>query len=237
MPFSPEEIEKKDFLLTLRGYDKEEVRAFLEAVASDYEALSEAARKDVPEEAYEEIGREIGSVMQAAKESAIQMKRQAEADATEFRVRAEKEATRIRDAATNASKRLHDEADGYSTEVRAKAEGYATELHAKADRYSTEVRAKAEKEAADKIRDSRNRLEQLQATEAKVRQRLYSLEAAIKNLRQELDANDATGGREVIALKDEDEDEEESGRKVTPAGLGDNNSPGRRTQASTKANN
>jgi DivIVA domain-containing protein len=34
--FSPEEIEVKDFLIGLRGYDREEVRSFLRAVAADY---------------------------------------------------------------------------------------------------------------------------------------------------------------------------------------------------------
>ena len=33
MPFTPEEIESKEFLVVLRGYDKEEVGGFLRAVA------------------------------------------------------------------------------------------------------------------------------------------------------------------------------------------------------------
>ena len=180
MPFSPEEIQKKEFLLTLRGYDKEEVRAFLEAVASDYRSLKDAAaaRDEVPENAYEAIGREVGTVIQVAKESATQMKRKAEQEAAELRMRADQEAARIREAATNASKRLREEAD----------------------QYAIEVRAGAEKEAADKIRDSHRKLEKLQSTEAKVRQRLYSLEAMIHNLRQELDMTEATGV-EVIDLE------------------------------------
>lgn len=36
MPFTPEEIEAKRFLVALRGYDKEEVESFLASVAADY---------------------------------------------------------------------------------------------------------------------------------------------------------------------------------------------------------
>ena len=41
--FTPEEIENQDFLSTLRGYDKEEVRAFLRAVAAEFQHLLERA--------------------------------------------------------------------------------------------------------------------------------------------------------------------------------------------------
>ena len=44
MPFSPEEIESKEFLITLRGYDKDEVQAFLRAVAADYRGIVEDSR-------------------------------------------------------------------------------------------------------------------------------------------------------------------------------------------------
>jgi DivIVA domain-containing protein len=178
VPFSPEEIEKKDFLLTLRGYDKEEVRAFLESVAADYATLTEAARdKEVPSSAYEDIGREVSTVIQAAKESSAEMRRQAEAAAHELRARAEREATRIRESATQAAERLH----------------------AEADRYAVETRAATDRETAGQIEASRSRLERLQSTEAKVRQRLYALEATIQNLRRELDVNESAGA-DVLEL-------------------------------------
>ncbi|HYI46251.1 MAG TPA: DivIVA domain-containing protein [Actinomycetota bacterium] len=215
MPFSAEEIRGKDFLLTLRGYDKEEVRAFLEAVASDYKALADTARagEDVPNDAYEQLGREVGSVIQAAKQSASDMKRQAEGDAAELRMRADKEAARIRDAATNAAKRLRDEVD----------------------RYAVEIRAGAEKEAADKIKDSHRRLERLQTTEAKVRQRLYSLEAMIQNLRQELDVQEAAGDMvEINSQTATSADNEDAPEKVTPAASTEAADPGLDANASRK---
>jgi DivIVA domain-containing protein len=52
MPFHPDEIESKRFLITFRGYDRDEVATFLRAVASDYRALKEALdeRPDAPYE-------------------------------------------------------------------------------------------------------------------------------------------------------------------------------------------
>jgi DivIVA domain-containing protein len=48
MAFTPEEVENKEFLTTMRGYDKEEVDAFLRAVASDYrEAIRQARDENV----------------------------------------------------------------------------------------------------------------------------------------------------------------------------------------------
>lgn len=45
MPFSPEEIEGKQFISTLRGFDKDEVSMFLRAVAADYRKALERAER------------------------------------------------------------------------------------------------------------------------------------------------------------------------------------------------
>lgn len=41
--FTPDEIEKQEFLSSIRGYDKEEVRAFLVAVAGELRSLQDRA--------------------------------------------------------------------------------------------------------------------------------------------------------------------------------------------------
>ena len=45
MPFSPDEIETKQFISTLRGFDKDEVSMFLRAVAADYRRAIERAEQ------------------------------------------------------------------------------------------------------------------------------------------------------------------------------------------------
>ena len=48
MPFSPQEIENREFVVAFRGYDRAEVRAFLRAVAADYRAaLGEQRRAEI----------------------------------------------------------------------------------------------------------------------------------------------------------------------------------------------
>lgn len=177
MPFSPEEIESKEFLITLRGYDKDEVNAFLRAVAADYRsALSrQGADISVPSSSYEALGTEISTVLSTAKQSAETIRKRAEDDATELRRRAEEESRQLRDAASRAAKRLTEEAE----------------------RHSVEVRASAEREAGERLRESARRVERLQATETKVRQRLFSLEATLKQIRQELEAVETAGADAV----------------------------------------
>ena len=175
MPFSPEEIESKEFLITLRGYDKDEVQAFLRAVAADYRGVVENARSAAPvstaSNPFESLGEEVGTVLKVARESANQLRQKAEDEAAATRRRAEEESAALRNAASAAAKRLTEEAE----------------------RHAIEVRASAERDAGERLRETARRVERLQGTETKLRQRLYSLEMMLQSMRQELDSADATG--------------------------------------------
>jgi DivIVA domain-containing protein len=48
VPFAPHEVENKKFVVALRGYAKDEVDAFLRAVAADYRALLEDGSRQPP---------------------------------------------------------------------------------------------------------------------------------------------------------------------------------------------
>ena len=210
MPFSPEEIENKEFLITLRGYDKDEVQAFLRAVAADYRSLADASRAPAAvtsSNPFESLGEEVETVLKVARESANQLRQKAEDEAAAARRRAEEESAALRNAASAAAKRLTEEAE----------------------RHSIEVRAAAEREAGDRLRETGRRVERLQATETKLRQRLYSLEMMLQSMRQELDAAD-TAGVEIAAVPPEGsagQDEDLPGEELsveTPAlgeGFGD----------------
>jgi DivIVA domain-containing protein len=175
VPFTAEEIENKEFLITLRGYDKDEVKAFLRAVAADFKAASDLAPSAAPDtggsDAFQALGADIGHVLQVAKQSADGLKAKAEQDATSMRKRAEEEAKSLRDAASNAARRLTEEAE----------------------RHAVQVRATAEREADDRTRDSQRRVERLQSVESKLRQRLYALEMMLQTMRQELEEADTSG--------------------------------------------
>ena len=86
MPFAPHEIENKKFVVALRGYAKEEVDMFLRAVAADYRALAEDARKEpaIPAEWSERIE----NIVRSAWDSAQGTTRQLEHEAAEAGVEA-----------------------------------------------------------------------------------------------------------------------------------------------------
>jgi DivIVA domain-containing protein len=87
MPFAPHEIENKRFVTALRGYQTDEVEAFLRAVAADYrELVHRAASSSSPQ-----LVAEIERVMRSARE-------EAERQAAEVRAAAEREAAELREA-------------------------------------------------------------------------------------------------------------------------------------------
>ena len=180
MPFTPEEIDSKEFLITLRGYDKDEVKAFLKAVAADFRAALDSAAPPVeaPGNAYEALGKDIGQVLQVAKQSADQLKKRAEEEATSMRRRAEEEANTLREAASNAARRLTEEAE----------------------RHSVQVRAEAERDASGRTTEAVRRVEKLQSAESKLRQRLYALEMMLQSMRQELESGENGSGAVDAAL-------------------------------------
>src|SRR3954453_1858259 len=101
MPFSPDEIQNKEFMTTLRGYDKDEVQAFLGAVAGDYRSALET-RGTAPA-SFESLGQEVGSILQAAKDSATRLTVESEREAATTRKRIEEQSTALREASTKAA--------------------------------------------------------------------------------------------------------------------------------------
>lgn len=130
MALTPEEIADKEFLIGLRGYDKDEVRAYLRTVADAYAAeASKPAPAAAPEPAPEpeapaaapapaasgtdwaSLGDEIAAVLRTAHEQAAALKADAEA-----------EAARVRQESSEAAMATRGTADAYAEESRAAAE-------------------------------------------------------------------------------------------------------------------
>lgn len=188
MPFTPAEISSKDFIITLRGYDKEEVRAFLDAIAADYEAALAAATEAEAQggTGYEQLGAELGYVLQAAKESADGIRKKADQESEALRRRATEEAKKLREATTKAAARLKEEAEKHAAEVRSEAEAHSTRARAEADRYSTQIRGNAQKEAEEFSKAAAQRVQRLQSAETRIRERLFAIESLIQEARQEV---------------------------------------------------
>lgn len=211
MPFTPQEIEEKDFLITLRGYDKEEVKAFLKALAADYAELSHGAGEPGSADSYQAWGREMADLLQQANEAAERISRKASEEAGATRARAEDEAGRLREAARNAAARLKDEAEKHAEEVRAEAESYARE-----------VRATAENDAGQRLADVNERVERLQATENEIRERLRSLEDVLGSVRTTLEPE---GDAQIIDLSQQVAGGEQGGQQDAPVAAEGDRSP------------
>ena len=165
MPLAPEDIARKEFFSSSDGYDRNEVRAYLEMVAADQRALLErieslSARSD----GIGEVGSEVATVLRQAQDLADNMTREAHYKAIELREKAEEEARSLRAATSEATEKLRQEAEDYAYEVRTAAERVAREQQLY---------------AADRVG-------RLLAGESSVRERLYQLEVTLQGMRGEL---------------------------------------------------
>lgn len=204
MAFTPEEIEDREFLITLRGYDKDEVQSFLHEVARELRVLQRAASQATAgANPLEAVGREVTSVLQAASASAEVMRREAETETTALRQRVQEEVANLKESTARAAKQLKEEAERYAVEVRARADNETVKLRREADeyaaatrssadteakktrdesdRYAIEVRAAAEREASRLERETLERAEQRERAAAHKVERLLEIEKKLRD--------------------------------------------------------
>lgn len=106
---TPQEIESKEFFVAARGYEREEVRAFLRTVAEEQRSLlaAAAARAALPVQAdpLTTMGDHVVAVMRAAEQSADGITSQAEHAAAKRREEIELERVQLlADAAEQATR-------------------------------------------------------------------------------------------------------------------------------------
>lgn len=153
-PISSEEIERAEFSISVRGYDKGQVDAFVQMVAAEHRRLAHAAETaknaDRP---YRSLGEEMGDLLQHAKDSA---------DA--LRAKAREEADHMIAEARGAGSSIREEAHAEANEIRADAQS-------EADR----TREATEREVANRTGEMEAHLGRLREAEADVRARLSDL--------------------------------------------------------------
>lgn len=103
--FSPEEIAHQEFLTRVGGYDKDEVRAFLQAVADDLRTALETQRVTTEETSLEQ---RAGALVDDTRVTITEMHRQLAAEVASLRnLRRDLEVLRalLEDAVTSAVRR------------------------------------------------------------------------------------------------------------------------------------
>lgn len=161
-----EGIEKVQFPMRVRGYDREEVDAFLGVVATEVRALLEArasAVEEKEEDPYAKLGSDAGRLMQLARDHADRIEREsreqlaaeraaADAEIAELKEHAETEAAALREMALRDVTTMRDEAD----RARSDAEVRSAEMTIEAENEAARARESAQaarREAEAEIRD------------------------------------------------------------------------------------
>lgn len=173
MSMHPDEIAGRDFVIATEGYDRDEVRAFLEVVGRDQQALRDEIaqlREEVVGEG--EIGKEIALALEAAKIAAEEATRRATREADELRKRTISESEELRRATVDASGKVREEADLYALETR----------------------AEADRETRRLLQETNDRIERLLDGASQVRDRLLGLDSMLEGVR--LDVGEAASALE-----------------------------------------
>lgn len=160
-----DDVAAREFVVATQGYDRDEVRAFLEVVAREHQALRDEIESLRAEQAGQGgIGHEIANLLETSRRQADEAKRAAAEEADAIRARADADADRIRQATADAADRAREEADLYAFETR----------------------AQADREVRDKLRETNERIEALLSGASKVRERLFGIDTILASVRNEV---------------------------------------------------
>jgi DivIVA domain-containing protein len=154
---TPEEIRLASFRTVRRGLDPTEVSEFLDRVADRVADLTEEqerlktqigdfADRDLESE-FDNLGREVAAVLQAAREAAESMRDRATADAARWRSEAAAEVEAMRKQARTDAESLRGDAWTTGSELLSQAASEARRIRAEAERDVLSVMGEAEREA------------------------------------------------------------------------------------------
>lgn len=174
MAILPEEVETKEFIVALRGYDKDEVHDFLKDVAEELRVLRSGRDTGEAEDPIRKLGDHVTEVIRNADDVARRLREGAKSESDEVIRRAKDESAALRDEAIN----IREAAERAAAEIRESAERDAAQFWEAANEYATEVRAKANREA-DELRETAKR-EVDALREAASRETDELLEAALR---------------------------------------------------------
>jgi DivIVA domain-containing protein len=176
MALTPEEIESREFLVAIRGYDKDDVHAFLRQVAAHYREVVDG---HAPVDPFGELGDEVASIVKAATDEANALKARVHEEAIRTLEAAEAElqaANELRsDAARDAEEimaRARADGERSAEDIRGHAAREAEGLRSNAHREADEMRARASAEAERLGADARRAADEMQAAAAAEAERL-----------------------------------------------------------------
>ena len=161
-PFSPDAIAQKTFTQRLRGYRPDEVGAFLEEVADmvrELQARSDAlhgrllelGNRDLSAE-FDLISKDVGRILQDARETAEGMRKRAASDAENLLEEAQKASTELRSDAWMASDKLLQDSAKEAAAILQAAERDALVITSEAEREAHHRQNAVRRESEETVR-------------------------------------------------------------------------------------
>lgn len=168
---TPGELRNAEFRTTLRGWDRAEVESVLKAAASQIEELqskcnqleTKLAETPSPEMSsdFEQVGQEVATILQAAREAADAMRERASIDAARWRREATEEADTARKEAAADAEALRRDAWVTGSNLLEHTAATAEAMRANAERDVLTVMGEAEREAHRLTSGSRREAEDM----------------------------------------------------------------------------
>lgn len=168
---TPETVRGADFRTVIRGADPTAVKQFLDEVAAALEELQadrerlisrlgEFADRDLKSE-FENVGREVATVLEAAREAAETMRERATADAARWRSESMAEAEQLRKEAKNDAEALRSDAWTVGSELLNQVVAEARNLRESAERDAITIAGEAERDAHRLVSGARREAEDM----------------------------------------------------------------------------
>ncbi len=167
---TPDQVARRTFTLSRRGYDTAEVRAFLDWVASGLEVIEarEAELRRMLEEAERRaanppldettltnaLGQETARIIRTAHDAANEVTARAEENATRALNRAQEEASAIREKANALLEERREEAEAAAAEVSRAADTEASSTIEQARQEADTVLGRARDEGREMVREA-----------------------------------------------------------------------------------
>ena len=173
---TPEDLRQAEFKTVLRGADRDEVAAMLQAAAERLESMEKQianlqerlSQSDVPDlqSEFEAVGGEVTGILQAAREAAKSMRERASADATRWRSEAMSEVEESRRSAAADAEALRRDAWVTGTDLLEQGQRLAKAMRDQAERDVLTIQGEAEREAHRLTSGARREAEDMVRTAA-----------------------------------------------------------------------
>jgi DivIVA domain-containing protein len=181
---SIERIRNATFPLSVRGYDRTQVDAFLAELADWLEtgggggaAAAEAVRNEL-----ERVGEQTASILTEAHRAGEEIRGDASAGVRQQLLDANQTSENVREQAAEYAADTRDEADAYARKVRGEADAYASRTTAEIESELAEDRDAAKKESERLIADANKRKADIESVIGDLEQRRDAVLAELDRL-------------------------------------------------------